>query len=43
LEAYVFFVSFRAQAGLIMKMVFGVFCLVGAYRFMWASSSSWRS
>ena len=36
LEAYVFFVSFRAQAGLIMKMIFGVFCLIGAYRFMWA-------
>ena len=32
--AFVFFTSFRAQAGIVLKTVFGVFCLVGAYRFM---------
>jgi len=34
LEAFVFFVNFRAFAGLIMKTLFGVFCLIGAYRFL---------
>ena len=32
--AFVFFTSFRAQAGIVLKTIFGVFCLVGAYRFM---------
>ncbi|MHC1591311.1 MAG: sulfite exporter TauE/SafE family protein [Candidatus Helarchaeales archaeon] len=34
LEAFIFFVNFRAFAGLIMKLLFGVFCLIGAYRFL---------
>jgi len=32
--AFIFFTSFRAQAGIVLKTIFGVFCLVGAYRFM---------
>lgn len=34
LMAYVFFSSFRAHAGLVLKTLFGAFCLFGAYRFM---------
>jgi len=34
LEAFIFFVNFRAIAGLIMKLLFGIFCLIGAYRFL---------
>jgi len=36
LLAFILFSSFRAQAGLILKTIFGVFCLIGAYRFMTA-------
>ena len=32
--AFIFFTSFRAYAGIILKTIFGVFCLIGAYRFM---------
>ncbi len=32
--AFIFFESFRAQAGIVLKAIFGVFCLIGAYRFM---------
>lgn len=34
LSAYVFFISYRAFAGLILKTLFGIMCLIGAYRFM---------
>mgnify|MGYP003876861285 FL=1 len=34
--AFVFFSSFRAEAGVILKVLFGLFCLFGAYRFMTA-------
>jgi hypothetical protein len=34
--AFIFFTSFRAHAGLILKMIFGILCLLGAYRFMTA-------
>ncbi|MHA1835637.1 MAG: sulfite exporter TauE/SafE family protein [Candidatus Odinarchaeia archaeon] len=36
LEAFIFFYSFRAIAGLILKLVFGLFCVFGAYRFITA-------
>jgi len=32
--AFIFFTSFRAHAGIILKTIFGFFCLIGAYRFM---------
>lgn len=34
LLAFVFFTSFRAYAGIVLKMGFGALCLLGAYRFM---------
>ncbi len=34
LFAFVFFTSYRSQAGLFLKMLFGLACLIGAYRFM---------
>lgn len=32
--AFIFFESFREQAGIALKTIFGIFCLAGAYRFM---------
>lgn len=40
LLAYVFFISFRAEAGIILKTVFGFFCIFGAYRFMMSKPTS---
>ena len=34
LLAFIFFTSFRAHAGIILKTAFGLLCLLGAYRFM---------
>jgi len=34
--AYILFSNFRAIAGLLLKTIFGVFCIIGAYRFMTA-------
>ncbi len=41
--AFIFFTSFRAYAGIVLKTIFGIFCLVGAYRFMRAKPLPVRS
>mgnify|MGYP000117779960 CR=1 FL=1 len=40
LLAFIFFTTYRAIAGLILKGLFGLMCLVGAYRFMRARAKT---
>ncbi len=40
LLAFTFFTAYRRVAGLVLKLLFGVTCLIGAYRFMRARAKS---